>query len=104
MIKVVDHILDKIFEEFEKMQNNKKKMVLNFIILYLMIFCLIGIAYNEYITIKKYQSLMKSYNEKLELINDNIQITRIILESQANKDNTTKQIVETLEKYFKDKH
>ncbi len=104
MTKILDYILDKIFKEFETLEQNKKKMMINFIILYLIIFVLIGVSINEYYSIKKYQEILNVYNEKLELINDNIQISRIILESQTNQNSSAKELVTILEKYFQEKH
>lgn len=104
MTKILDYILDKIFKEFETLKQNKKKMMINFIILYLIIFVLIGVSINEYYSIKKYQEILNVYNEKLELINDNIQISRIILESQTNQNSSAKELVTILEKYFQEKH
>lgn len=104
MIKILDYILERIFKEFESMNQNKKKMAINFVVLYSIIFILIGVSINEYYSIKKHQEILKAYNEKLELINDNIQISRLILESQTNQNNSTKELVKVLEKYFEEKH
>ena len=59
MTKILDYILDKIFKEFETLKQNKKKMMINFIILYLIIFVLIGVSINEYYSIRKYQEILE---------------------------------------------
>ena len=109
--------MGKIWEDFAsglikgmvKMNKKDKNQAFCIIFFCFVIFLLCCTIYQQNILINKYEETLKTYkvsnthaSERLEEINQNIEIAKIISECRNNK-NTKEEIAEVLEEYFKTK-
>lgn len=88
-----------------KIKLTRKEIVLSFLCLLLIYinFFFVFINNRQEEIIKTYQEAITKYNEKLDLIHEEIQISKILIETQ-NAENQQNKLIKALEQYFQGKH
>lgn len=83
----------------------RKEIILSFLCLFLFYsnLCLLGLNNRQEQIIKKYQEILTKYDIKIDLIYDDIKITKILLETE-NKNNSKIELIKALEEYFSKQH